>query len=238
VPRQKRYDLRFHKAEEARHFAQTGYLAALVKGSKLGGAEKAEGAKRLSRYTGLSEDYLIKADRRVNLPKFMKERQRSRGLTTGRLDARFSGYSYDLLGEFAEYGPQDTSITGPFTAAFNSYVRADLKFGQDKVYHTGSDEAGTNWDWKHRSGDNFGFPGSTNVEGDLIRAMLTNPHLQIEVANGFIRSGHALLRYGIHHGASGPPGNAADKYSSAILRRSSHDVPARRGPFQAQNQHR
>jgi carboxypeptidase C (cathepsin A) len=170
--------------EEARHFAQTGYLDALVKGSKLGGAEKAEVAKQLSRYTGLGEDYLIKADLRVNLPQFMKELQRSRGLTTGRLDARFSGYSYDLLGEFAEYDPQDTSITGPFTAAFNTYVREDLKFGQDKVYHTGSDEAGNNWDWKHRSGDNFGFPGSPNVEGDLIQAMLTNPHLQIEVENG------------------------------------------------------
>ena len=170
--------------EEARNFAQTGYLSALVKGSKLGAAEKTEVAKQLWRYTGLSEDYLIKADLRVNLPQFMKELQRSRGLTTGRLDARFSGYSYDLLGEYAEYDPQDTSITGPFTAAFNTYVREDLKFGQDKVYHTGSDDAGNNWDWKHKSGENFGFPGSPNVEGDLIQAMLTNPHLQIEVENG------------------------------------------------------
>jgi len=171
--------------EEARNYAQTAYLSALVKGSKLGAAEKSEVAKQLSRYTGLSEEYLIKADLRVNLPQFMKELQRSRGLTTGRLDARFSGFSYDLLGEYAEYDPQDTSITGPFTAAFNTYVREELKFGQDKVYHTGSDEAGNNWDWKHHSGDNFGFPGSPNVEGDLIQAMLTNPHLQIEVENGF-----------------------------------------------------
>ncbi|HET7258884.1 MAG TPA: hypothetical protein VFI75_04145 [Candidatus Acidoferrum sp.] len=171
--------------EEARHFAQTVYLDALVKGSKIGDAEKMEVAKQLARYTGLSEDYLVKADLRVNLPQFMKELQRSRGLTTGRLDARFSGYSYDLLGEYAEYDPQDTSITGPFTAVFNTYVREDLKFGQDKVYHTGADEAGNNWDWKHRGGgDNFGFPGSPNVEGDLIQAMLTNPHLQIEVENG------------------------------------------------------
>lgn len=171
--------------EEARHFAQTVYLDSLVKGSKIGDAEKTEVAKQLARYTGLSEDYLVKADLRVNLPQFMKELQRSRGLTTGRLDARFSGYSYDLLGEYAEYDPQDTSITGPFTAVFNTYVREDLKFGQDKVYHTGADEAGNNWDWKHRGGgDNFGFPGSPNVEGDLIQAMLTNPHLQIEVENG------------------------------------------------------
>jgi carboxypeptidase C (cathepsin A) len=171
--------------DEARKYAQSDYADALMKGSKLGEAEKATVAKQISRFTGLNEDYLIKANLRVNLPQFMKELQRSRGLTTGRLDARFSGWSYDLLGEYAEYDPQDTSITGPFTAAFNTYVRDELKFGQDKVYRTGSDEAGNSWDWKHRgAGDNFGFPGSPNVEGDLIQAMLTNPHLQIEVENG------------------------------------------------------
>jgi carboxypeptidase C (cathepsin A) len=170
--------------QEARNFAETGYLSALVKGSKLGATEKAEVAKQLSRYTGLSEEYLINANLRVNLPQFMKELQRSRGLTTGRLDARYSGFSYDLLGEYAEYDPQDTSTAGPFTAAWNTYVHEDLKFGQDKVYHTGSDEAEGVWDWKHHAGDNFGFPGSPNVEGDLIQAMLTNPHLQIEVENG------------------------------------------------------
>jgi len=183
---QDRPDNLAHFLDEARKYAQADYADALMKGSKLGEEEKAAVAKKLSRFTGLSEDYLVKADLRVNLPQFMKELQRSRGLTTGRLDARFSGWSYDLLGEYAEYDPQDTSITGPFTAAFNTYVRDELKFGQDKVYHTGSDEAGSSWDWKHRgAGDNFGFPGSPNVEGDLIQALLTNPHLQIEVENGF-----------------------------------------------------
>ena len=169
---------------DARRFAETDYAGALMKGARLGAAEKAGVAKTLSRYTGLGEDYLVKANLRVNLPQFMKELQRSRGLTTGRLDARFTGFTYDLLGEFAEYDPQDTSITGPFTAVFNTYVRGDLKFGQDKVYHTGADDAGSNWNWKHRGGDNFGFPGSPNVEGDLIQAMLTNPHLHVEVENG------------------------------------------------------
>ena len=171
--------------DEARHFAQTVYLQALVKGSRLGESEKGEVAKQMSRYTGLSEDYLVKANLRVNLPQFMQELQRSRGLTTGRLDSRYTGVSYDLLGEYAEYDPQDVATNGPFTAAFNTYVREELKFGQDKVYHTSAeDAAGNSWDWKHQGGNNFGFPGSPNVEGDLIQAMLANPHLQIEVENG------------------------------------------------------
>jgi carboxypeptidase C (cathepsin A) len=171
--------------EDARKFALTEYAGALMKGSHLTAAEKADMAKKLSHFTGLSEDYLIKADLRVALPQFMKELQRSRGLTTGRLDARFSGFTYDLLGEYAEFDPQDTSITGPFTAVFNNYVRTELKFGQDKVYHSQADHAFQNWNWKHNAGENFGFPGSPNVEGDLIQALLTNPHLKVEIENGY-----------------------------------------------------
>jgi carboxypeptidase C (cathepsin A) len=170
--------------EEARRFAQTEYAAALMKGARLTAAEKADTAKKISRYTGLSEDYLVKANLRVNLPQFMGELQRSRGLTTGRLDSRYSGFTYDLLSEFAESDPQSSAITGAFIAAFNSYVRDELKFGQDKTYRGLSEDVGRNWDWKHKGADNFGFPGSPNVEGDLIQAMLTNPHLQVQVENG------------------------------------------------------
>lgn len=170
--------------DETRKFAQTEYADALMKGGNLGAAEKAEVAKKISRFTGLTEEYLIKANLRVNLPQFMKELQRSRGLTTGRLDARFSGPSYDMLGEFAEYDPQETAISGAFVAVFNNYVREDLKFGQDKTYKVAANFDGNQWDWKHRSGDNFGFPGAPNVEGDLIAAMIANPRLQVEVENG------------------------------------------------------
>jgi carboxypeptidase C (cathepsin A) len=171
--------------DEARKFAQTDYADALMKGSRIPESEKAAMAKKLSRFTGLGEDYLIKANLRVNLPQFMKELQRAKGLTTGRLDARFTGFSYDLIGEYAEYDPQEIAITGAFVAVFNNYVREDLKFGHDRFYRPASEEAGNNWDWKHKgAGDNFGFPGSPNVEGDLIQAMISNPHLQIEVENG------------------------------------------------------
>ena len=171
--------------EDARKFAQTEYLSALMKGSKLTPAEKSEMAKKLSGYTGLSEDYLLKANLRVRLGQFMEELQRSRGLTTGRLDSRYTGPTYDLLGEFAESDPQSTAVTGAFTAAFNTYVRDELKFGQDKTYHAISAGVGADWDWKHDTGRGRGFfPGAPNVEGDLVQAMLANPHLQVEVENG------------------------------------------------------
>ena len=169
---------------EVRKFAASDYAAALMKGSSLSAAEKADVAKRLSQYTGLGEDYLIKANLRVKLPQFMIELQRSKGLTTGRLDARFTGPTYDLLGEYANDDPQSTAVSGAFTAVFNAYVREDLKFGQDKTYDVLNSQANGEWDWKHEAGHNFGFPGSPNVEGDLIQAMISNPHLRVEVENG------------------------------------------------------
>ncbi len=169
---------------EARRFATTAYADALMKGSKLSAAEKAEMAKKLAGFTGLNEDYLSKANLRVRLSQFREELQRSKELTTGRLDARFSGPSYDLLAEDAEYDPQSTAVSGAFTAAFNTYVREELRFGQDKSYMILSGEAGRNWEWKRGTGERFGFPGSPNVEGDLVQAMVANPHLRIQVENG------------------------------------------------------
>lgn len=171
--------------EEARQFAKGDFTSALMKGSALPADEKADVIKRLATFTGLSEDYLSKAQMRVNLAQFMEELQRSKGKTTGRLDSRFSGPTFDLLGEYAEYDPQESAITGAFTAAFNDYVRQDLKFVQDKKYKTIGDEPGRQWDWKRKGrGRGYGFPGAPNVERDLAEALISNAHLQVQVENG------------------------------------------------------
>lgn len=170
--------------EEARKFARGEYADALMKGDALSKAEKAEIAKKVARFTGLSEDYLEKANLRVRLFQFMQELQRNRGLTTGRLDARFAGPTYNLIGEAADYDPQTTAISGAFVGAFNTYIREELKFGQDKKYRAFADFDGNHWDWKH-GGSDFGFfPGSPSVVLDLVQAMVSNPRLKVEVEDG------------------------------------------------------
>lgn len=170
--------------EEASKFAKGEYADALLKGSALSDAEKSAIAKKYARFTGLSEDYVLKSDLRVKLPQFMQELQRSRGLTTGRLDARFSGPTYNLVGESAEYDPQSTAISGAFVAAFNQYVREDLKYNPDREYHVFANFGDNNWDWKHSTGEGAFFPGSPNVMLDLATAMITNTHLQVEMEDG------------------------------------------------------
>jgi len=169
---------------QAREFAIGEYAEALMKGSRLGAAERTAVLKKLSGFTGLSEDYLDKANLRVNLPQFMEELQRARGLTTGRLDARFSGPTFDLLGEYAQYDPMETAVFGAFVASFNQYVRQDLKFGEHQHYELLNEQAARSWDWKQPGEQRYGFPGSPNVEADLRDAMISNPHLKVQVENG------------------------------------------------------
>jgi carboxypeptidase C (cathepsin A) len=171
---------------DARKFAATEYADVLIKGTNISASEKADIAKKLSRFTGLSEDYLLKADLRVSLPQFNVELERSRGLTTGRYDARYTMPTYDLLTEYAEEDPSYVAVRGAFTAAFNSYTREELKVTQERPYDVLNGEVGNNWDWKHHGPGSSGyFPGSANVEGDLIQALMTNPHLRVQVENGF-----------------------------------------------------
>ncbi len=173
--------------DQVRQFAAGEYTDALMKGDTLPPQEKADVLAKLSAYTGLSQTYLERARLRVNLFQFMAQLQRSRGLITGRLDARYSGAAADELGEYAFNDPQSDAITGAYTAAFNRYVRQTLKFGEDRTYVILSDTVNRHWDWKHKTGpfSDFGWPGYTNVAVDLADAMRYNPHLQVEIENGY-----------------------------------------------------
>jgi carboxypeptidase C (cathepsin A) len=168
--------------EDARRYATGEYASALAKGSTLSAADKAAVAKRLSDFTGLGEDYLMRADLRVTLGQFNAELMRSRGLTAGRIDARFTGYTHDLLTETAESDPEGPAVGGAFTALINQYNHDELKFGQDRQYMNTS---GGSWNWTWSGAYRGGFPSAPNSQNSLAQAMLTNPKLLVEVENGY-----------------------------------------------------
>lgn len=168
--------------DEARKYAAGDYAAALFKGAAIASAEKTAVAKKLSAFTGLSEDYLIKANLRVTLGQFNAELLRGRGLTAGRIDARFTGYTFDLLTEEAETDPEGPAVGGAFTALINMYNHDELKFGRDKSYR--NTRLGRGWNWT-RQGGGGGFPPAPNVQGDLAQAMVTNPRLLVQIENGY-----------------------------------------------------
>ena len=169
--------------EEARTFALGEYTHALAQGNHLPAAERQKVLAQLHRFTGLSVESLDRADLRVPEAQFTKELLRERRETVGRLDARFVGFSFDQLGEQAEFDPQSTAIDGAFTAAFMDYLHRELKFGVDKQYVTSASLWGK-WDYKHRT------PGSrwpqpvVNTAPDLAHALGTNPYLRVLALQG------------------------------------------------------
>jgi carboxypeptidase C (cathepsin A) len=170
--------------KQVRDFASTEYAAALMKGSNITDAEKTDIAKKLSDFTGISADYFVKANLRVNLPQFQAELQRSRGLVVGRYDSRYSGPTQDLIAENASYDPSFSAVSGAFTAAINAYLREDLKFNPEMTYKVLPTDISGHWDWKHNSsGDSD--PGLPSVDQDLVNAFLDNTHLHVQVENGF-----------------------------------------------------
>jgi carboxypeptidase C (cathepsin A) len=175
--------------EEARKYAQTEYADALYKGSSLPAAQRAAVAKRLAYFTGLSEDYLLKANLRPRLSQFNVELLRSRGLTSGRIDARFTGYTANLLAENSQGDPQDPAVGGAYTALLNIYNHDELKFGRDKTYNNRANGANGQWNWArslfNRGGGGGGFPSAPNSQNDLVQAMIANPKLLVQVENGY-----------------------------------------------------
>ncbi len=113
---------------EVEAFAAGEYTLALMKGDALTTEETRQIAAKLARYTGLSVDYILRSNLRIEIMRFCKELLRDQRRTVGRLDTRFLGMDRDAAGEFFEHDPSMSNIMGPYTGAFYEYVRRDLKF--------------------------------------------------------------------------------------------------------------
>jgi len=168
--------------DEVRGFALGDYAHVLAMGASAPADQRAAVRARLAEYTGLSEEYLERGDLRVNASQFRAELQRTSGMVTSRLDARFDGFTNDLMGENAQYDPQATAISGAYTAAANRYLREVLGFETTENYVTGGGARGWNW---NRANGGRGWQGSTYVAGDLEQAMIRNPSLIVQVENGY-----------------------------------------------------
>jgi carboxypeptidase C (cathepsin A) len=163
---------------EAKRFALGDYMLALAQGSRLSPEARRDIATRLSRYTGLSADYLERANLRPLIAAFDKELLRDQRKTVGRLDSRYVGMDRTATGESDEFDPSSTATTGPFTAMFNHYIVDELGFKSELPYEVLTDRVRP---WSYRDSNNRYL----NVAEDLRRAMAENPSLKVFVAKGY-----------------------------------------------------
>jgi carboxypeptidase C (cathepsin A) len=163
---------------EVESFSRAEYTLALMQGASLSEERRKEITDKLANYTGLSSDYIERADLRVAIMRFTKELLRTERRTVGRLDSRFTGIDRDSVGEEFEHDPSLSIIMGPYTACFNQYVRSDLNFESDLPYEIISLRVRP---WSYAEHENR----YVNVSETLRKSMSTNPFMKVFVANGY-----------------------------------------------------
>jgi carboxypeptidase C (cathepsin A) len=134
---------------------------------------------KLASLTGLSEDYVDRVNLRIEHIRFFTELLRDRRLTVGRLDGRFTGWDEDYGRERWSADPSMDAIRGPYTAALNHYVRAELGFSSDLPYEIIAMNVNSQWSYKEFEGQHV------TVADKLGAAMRANPYLRVYVACGF-----------------------------------------------------
>lgn len=184
---------------EARQWAMTRYLPALMLGNALPPDQHDAIRAELSQHIGISEEFIERADLRITPARFYKELLRDRGLTVGRLDSRYTGVDADAAGEEPDNDPSFYGIDGGYTAAINTYARGALNYQTDRSYVTigGVGE----WDWRLNAGrDSDTY---MNVAPYISTAMRENRDLRIFVGQGwydfatpFFAAEYALTRSG------------------------------------------
>ena len=185
---------------EAQHFARTDYSQARLEGDRLPEAKKHDLARKLSRLTGLSDDYVRRANLRIDGQHFCKELLRDQRKTVGRYDSRYEGGDLDAVGERPEYDPSYAAVQGAFTGTLNQYLRNDLKVEVDMTYEilTGKVQP---WDYGNAKNR------YVNVASTLRTAMTKNPSLKLFVASGYydLATPFAATDYTLDHLGLGSP---------------------------------
>jgi len=164
--------------KESEQFASHEYSLALMKGDTISSEERTQIARKLSRLTGLSDKFIDESNLRVPISRFTKELLRAERRTVGRYDSRLEGIDLDATSATPDYDPSYASVYAPFTAAWNQYVRAELKWESDLPYEILTSRVRP-WSW-----DDF-ENRYVNVSDSLRAAMTQNRDLKVFVANGY-----------------------------------------------------
>ena len=180
-----RPDLRQFLAD-ASAFAAGPYASALQKGNALSPEERQAVAQQMAQFLGISADYIMRSNLRVQDDRFRRELLRDRHQIIGRIDSRYIGTESDNAGAGTSYDPQASAITGAFVGALNDYLYRDLGYQTQLVYRPnnyGGIYGGEGWNFEHKSADGDQQIADTSV--DLANAMRQNPRMKVLSVNGY-----------------------------------------------------
>ena len=166
--------------DEVEDFAAGEYSQALFQGDALSEEQFAKVAKKVARYTGLSEQYVTRYDLRIEILRFCKELLRDQGKTVGRIDSRYTGIDRFKDGDAFESDPSMDATMGAYTSALNAYMRDELEYESDLPYEILSAETWQNWDYAD-------FKNAYVDVSETLRNTITRTKfMKVFVANGYL----------------------------------------------------
>ena len=163
---------------EAEEYAARDFGHALTQGSRLTPEEHEQVVARLHAITTLDEGFIRRTNFRWAYHEFAAEVLRSEGLAVGRIDGRFTARPDNQQASDSFDDPSIRAITGPYSAAMNHYVRAELGYENDLPYEILTARVQP---WSYRT-----FEGApVDVSGVLERLLVHNPTLRVHVDYGY-----------------------------------------------------
>ena len=171
---------------DVRAYALGPYRAALDKGNAISPAERAAVAQQVSLYTGLTVDYVLESNLRVDFRRYRKQLLRAQGQTLGALDARYLGTDADSAGDMPEYDAASAAIDDAYSVVFNEYLFKTLGYKSDRTYllENGQEVQG-GWDWNRKTPSEY-YPWAVrSMSLDLAEAMRHNPTLKVIALFGY-----------------------------------------------------
>jgi len=160
----------------AEAFASKEYSSALFSGSSLSPEARRKVIEEYARFTGLTTNYVERANLRVPLGRFASELLADENRVIGRYDSRYLGYIRDRLANHMEQDPSYEAVASAFASTFNSYVRSELKYETDLAYEVLASVGPWKWDQSN---------GYVDVAETLAGALTRNPFLRVHVSSGY-----------------------------------------------------
>jgi len=163
---------------EAEDYASGDYVMALHQGNRLPRDQYDAVVARLAELTTLPEDFVRRTNLRWQYMEFAMELLRGEGKMVGRIDGRFTARPPRLQESTTWEDPSLRAIAGPYSAAINHYVRAELGYETDLPYEV---LTGRVHPWSYRT-----FEGApVDVSRDLERLLVDLPDLRVHVDYGY-----------------------------------------------------
>ena len=166
--------------EESKDFSINKLAPALVKGSRISKLEKEKIAEGIAYYSGLSKEFVLNSNLRVNASSFRKELLRDEGFSVGRLDSRYKGRDYIVAGERPDTDISAEGFSAAYVAGLHTWL-SEIGVDIKRLYRSGDSEVGKNWDWVSTQS---GWPRYVNVAPHIGKAMRENIDFKVSVACG------------------------------------------------------